>query len=218
MQAEVSVDILTQIVQSVFETMMSLDASPCDAPWSRAGDRMTSLVYLTGDWNGAVMLECTPQQACQFAGRILCMDPPETADDDVRDVLGELANMVGGNMKSGMSTGVRLSMPSVMIGRDYGRQGVRLGKSRKGLPSNAKTATSGSLCSQPRNKGEREAACFRCLRRSLRTAFTGSDLQSIFGIHIDFLRGVQGAFFLRKKALSCVLSVYSNSENAITPP
>lgn len=119
MQAEVSVDILTQIVQSVFETMMSLDASPCDAPWSRAGDRMTSLVYLTGDWNGAVMLECTPQQACQFAGRILCMDPPETADDDVRDVLGELANMVGGNMKSGMSTGVRLSMPSVMNGRDY---------------------------------------------------------------------------------------------------
>ena len=119
MQAEVSVEILTQIVQSVFETMMSLDASPCDAPWSREGDRMTSLVYLTGDWNGAVMLECTPPQACQFAGRILCMDPPETADDDVRDVLGELANMIGGNMKSGMSTGVRLSMPSVMNGRDY---------------------------------------------------------------------------------------------------
>jgi chemotaxis protein CheX len=47
------------------------------------------------------------------------MDPPETVDDDVRDVLGELANMVGGNMKSGMSTGVRLSMPSVMKGKDY---------------------------------------------------------------------------------------------------
>jgi hypothetical protein len=27
--------------------------------------------------------------------------------------------MIGGNMKSGMSTGVRLSMPSVMNGRDY---------------------------------------------------------------------------------------------------
>jgi chemotaxis protein CheX len=112
-------ELLTQIVQSVFETMMGLEVSTGNAPWSRAGDRMTSLVYLTGDWNGAVMLECTPQQACLFAGRILCMDPPETADDDVRDVLGELANMIGGNMKSGMSTGVRLSMPSVMNGRDY---------------------------------------------------------------------------------------------------
>jgi chemotaxis protein CheX len=119
MQAEVSVDALARIVESVFDTMMNLEVSSCDAPWNHAGDRMTSLVYLTGDWNGAVMLECTPKQACQFAGRILCMDPPETVDDDVRDVLGELANMIGGNMKSGMSTGVRLSMPSVMNGRDY---------------------------------------------------------------------------------------------------
>jgi chemotaxis protein CheX len=119
MQTEVCTDVLAQIVESVFLTMMELEVLPCDAPWNFVGDRMTSLVYLTGDWNGAVMLECDPHQACLFAGRILCMDPPETVDDDVRDVLGELANMIGGNMKSGMSTGVRLSMPSVMNGRDY---------------------------------------------------------------------------------------------------
>jgi CheY-specific phosphatase CheX len=34
-------------------------------------------------------------------------------------VLGELANMIGGNMKCSMPTGVRLSMPTVMEGRDY---------------------------------------------------------------------------------------------------
>jgi chemotaxis protein CheX len=119
MQTEVRTDVLAQIVESVFLTMMELEVFPCDTPWSSTGDRMTSLVYLTGDWNGAVMLECDPHQACLFAGRILCMDPPETVDDDVCDVLGELANMIGGNMKSGMSTGVRLSMPSVMNGRDY---------------------------------------------------------------------------------------------------
>jgi len=119
MQTEVSMEILAQIVQSVFTTMMGIEVTSCDVPWDHSGDRMTSLVYLTGDWNGAVMLECNPRQACQFAGLILCMDAPETADDDVCDVLGELANMIGGNMKSGMSTAVRLSMPSVMHGRDY---------------------------------------------------------------------------------------------------
>jgi CheY-specific phosphatase CheX len=72
-----------------------------------------------GDWNGAVLLDCNPRQACQFAGRILSMDPPDMVDDDVRDVLGELANMIGGNLKCGMPTGVRLSMPTVMEGRDY---------------------------------------------------------------------------------------------------
>jgi len=40
-------------------------------------------------------------------------------------------------------------------------------------------------------------------------------IQSIFGIHADFLRTVEGGFFLRKKPLSLVLSAYTNSENAI---
>jgi chemotaxis protein CheX len=119
MPTEVSVEILEPIVKSVFFTMMNLDVVPCDAPWSHAGDRLTSFVHLTGDWNGAVLLECDQSQACRFAGRILSMDPPEAVDDDVRDVLGELANMIGGNMKCGMATGVRLSMPTVMEGSDY---------------------------------------------------------------------------------------------------
>ena len=120
MQTEVKVEILAQIVESVFLTMMDLELTSSEKPWHPGGERLTSFVQLTGDWNGAVMIECSRQQACQFAGRILAMDPPDAVDDDVRDVLGELANMIGGNMKCGMSaTGVRLSMPSVMIGRDY---------------------------------------------------------------------------------------------------
>jgi hypothetical protein len=38
---------------------------------------------------------------------------------------------------------------------------------------------------------------------------------SIFGIHVDFLRAAKGGFFLMKKPLEFLLSVYSNSENAI---
>jgi len=119
MQAEVSVDKLVQIVKSVFIAMMSLEVSDCEMPFSSQGDRLTSFVYLTGGWNGAVLFQCNRRQACQFAGRILSMDSPQAVDDDVRDVLGELANMIGGNMKSGMGDGVRLSMPMVMEGNDY---------------------------------------------------------------------------------------------------
>jgi chemotaxis protein CheX len=119
MQTEIGVEMLVQIVESVFMTMMSLDVSPSDASWEPIGDRLTSFVHLTGDWNGAVLLDCNPRQACQFAGLILSMDPPDIVDDDVRDVLGELANMIGGNMKCCMPAGVLLSMPTVMEGRDY---------------------------------------------------------------------------------------------------
>ncbi len=119
MQIETSTGVLAQIVESVFTTMMSLEVSSSDAHWRPAGDRLTSFVHLTGAWNGAVLLDCNPRQACQFAGRILSMDTPEAVDDDVRDVLGELANMIGGNLKGSMAGAISLSMPTVMEGRDY---------------------------------------------------------------------------------------------------
>ena len=119
MLTEVSVEMVAEIVKSVFVTMMGLEVIASEAPSVPFGDRLTSFVQLTGEWNGAVMFECTRRQACLFAGRILAMDPPDSVDDDVRDMLGELANMIGGNMKCTMASGVRLSMPTVMDGSDY---------------------------------------------------------------------------------------------------
>jgi chemotaxis protein CheX len=119
MLTEVAVEMLAEIVRSVFITMMGLEVSVCDTPSIASAGRLTSFVQLTGDWNGTVIFECTKRQACQFSGRMLAMDPPEAVDDDVRDMLGELANMIAGNLKSGMAPGVRLSMPTVMDGSDY---------------------------------------------------------------------------------------------------
>ena len=110
---------LAQIVESVFGTMMSLEVGECSTPWFPSGDRLTSAVHLAGDWNGAVLLECDRGQACRFAGRFLGMDPPGTVDDVVRDVLGELAYMIGGNLKCVLTRGIVLSMPSVVDGSDY---------------------------------------------------------------------------------------------------
>jgi len=110
---------LSQIVESVFETMVSLEIGNCGTPWFAGRDRLTSAIHLAGDWNGAVLLECDRRQACRFAGRFLSMDPPDTVDDVVRDVLGELANMIGGNLKCVLTPGIRLSMPSVVDGSEY---------------------------------------------------------------------------------------------------
>lgn len=123
MPAELSVEIvpseLAQIVGSVFGAMMSLETGECEAPWFPSGDRMTSSVHLTGHWNGVVVLDCDRRQACRFAGRFLSMEPPGTVDDVVRDVLGELANIIGGNLKCVLRQGIRLSMPSVVDGSDH---------------------------------------------------------------------------------------------------
>jgi chemotaxis protein CheX len=120
---ELSIDIrpsqLAQIVHSVFETMLSLEVSECGTPWFPGEDRLTSAVHLAGDWSGVLLLECNRSQACQFAGRFLSSDAPAQVDDVVRDVLGELANMIGGNMKCAMTRGIHLSMPTVVDGSEY---------------------------------------------------------------------------------------------------
>ena len=72
------------------------------------------MVRLTSGWNGAVLMECDKAQACRFTARFLSMDAPDSVDDLVRDVLGELANMIGGNLKCVLKGGMRLSLPSVI--------------------------------------------------------------------------------------------------------
>lgn len=110
---------LTQIVESVFQTMLNLDVAKCGSPWFPGGDRLTSFVHLSGTWNGAVLLECSRGQACRFAGRFISAQTPGSVDDVVRAVLAELANMIGGNLKCVIAPGIHLSMPSVVDGSDY---------------------------------------------------------------------------------------------------
>jgi len=123
MPTETTVEILpsemSQIVGSVFQTMLGLEVAPDGPPWFPGNDRLTSAVHFAGDFNGAVLLECNRSQACRLAGRFLSIGAPETVDDVVRDVLAELANMIGGNMKCVLVPGTSLSMPSVVDGSDY---------------------------------------------------------------------------------------------------
>jgi CheY-specific phosphatase CheX len=113
---ELVADELAQIVASVFETMMSLEACQCGAPGCPSPDRVRAVVRMTSGWSGAVLVECGHEQARRFTGRFLAMAPPDSVDDLVRDVLGELANMIGGNLKCVLKGGMRLSMPRVADG------------------------------------------------------------------------------------------------------
>jgi chemotaxis protein CheX len=124
---EIHLGELAQIVEYVFRTMTNLEVSECTQPWPHGEDRLTATIYLAGDWNGVLALECGHQQACAFAARFLSMEKPEIVDDVVRDVLGEMTNMIGGNLKCVLAGGLRLSMPSVLDGPDHNLRVCRAG-------------------------------------------------------------------------------------------
>ena len=112
---------IAQIVESVFDAMLGITLEEIGTPWFPAPDRLTAAVHLSGAWNGALMLECSRRQACRLAARFLSMEPVNAVDDVVRDVLGELANMIGGNLKSILARGIHISMPCVVDGEYFYR-------------------------------------------------------------------------------------------------
>ncbi len=110
---------LEQIVESVFSSMMGLEVISTEGACPARSGGLTAAVYLTGTWNGAILAHCFPPAVCRLAGRFLGTPPPDCVDDDVRDVLGEIANMIAGNLKCTMMNGIKLSIPSVVDGCDY---------------------------------------------------------------------------------------------------
>lgn len=113
-------DDLAQIVQAVFETTMNLEAFEAQSPRLPLRERLVASVELKGGWNGEVLVECGAPQACRFAGHFLGTATPACADSVVLDVLGELANVIGGNLKSMLARGIQLSLPSVAAARPDG--------------------------------------------------------------------------------------------------
>jgi hypothetical protein len=114
---------LAQIVEAVFENMIGLDAASCPAPWFPSATRLTAQVHLSGAWNGAVLLECDRNLACEFTRRFLSAAASPPFNEVVCDMLGELANMIGGNWKCSLARGIRLSTPVVTDGGGSSLQG-----------------------------------------------------------------------------------------------
>lgn len=110
---------IARIVEDVFRTMLRLETGLAPMPETAGPGSLTAAVQFVGEWMGAVLLQCTARQACQLASRLMPGLQPTRVDEDVRDALGEIANMVGGNLKPMLPPGVALSMPSVVEGNDY---------------------------------------------------------------------------------------------------
>jgi chemotaxis protein CheX len=76
-------------------------------------------VYLAGEWRGALLLETWDAPAFVWTHKLMSVPTPRSLDDDVRDCVGELTNVIGGNLKSLLPVETALSMPPVIEGRQF---------------------------------------------------------------------------------------------------
>ena len=121
---EVFLKNLIEDTRSVFSTMLGLELMhlPLEVdPLTHFNDCISAMVGLAGTYNGLVSIHQPVSLGKKVAGTMLDMEIEEV-DQDLFDALGEIANMVAGNIKMHLSKGgsdVRLSTPSVATGSDY---------------------------------------------------------------------------------------------------
>ena len=90
---------------------------PVGTPFDTVG-AWSAAVTVSGGWQGIVTVELTSYVAGALTTTMLDLPPDaDVADGDVADAVGELVNMLGGNVKSLMPGPSVLSLPSVAAGR-----------------------------------------------------------------------------------------------------
>lgn len=98
------------------------------APEAREEKALTAAVAIDGAWRGTVMVEYSPRIASQIAAAMF--GDNRVSSEDVKDAIGEVAQIVSGNLKAFVAhrTGAecRLSLPVVdMLGKTGLFQGCR---------------------------------------------------------------------------------------------
>lgn len=102
----------------VWELLLGLPLEPAaglpvGGPAPDAGPHVRAVIGLQGAWSGAVALQCSSAYAEQAAVAMFMTEPGTLCPDDVADALGEITNVLGGNLKTLLPGPSTLSVPSV---------------------------------------------------------------------------------------------------------
>lgn len=116
-------EIIKQAVGEIFSSMLFLEVTALpEAPASRPDERMLSgMLGFAGNLQGTVFIHLPEAVAIAITNAFLELDL-DAVNDEVKDAIGELANMVAGGIKyllPEQGQDVQLSIPSVVSGRGY---------------------------------------------------------------------------------------------------
>jgi chemotaxis protein CheX len=118
-------EFVTSAITDVFTTMFSMKVKMDngDSPVAGEGDQIVGSVSFAGEVVGNVSIYVPEGFAVKITAAMLGIEIGEVeSDEEVRDAIGELCNMVGGDLKSRLSDfgfPCVLSIPTITIGSDF---------------------------------------------------------------------------------------------------
>lgn len=111
-------DDIQDVARTIWATLFELPLEDGDGAQLGPESTVTSCVQINGAWHGAVVLQCPLTLARTLTAAMFQADTAPQLDE-VHDALGELANMLGGNVKALLPGPSRISLPAVAVGSDY---------------------------------------------------------------------------------------------------
>lgn len=108
----------------IFDTMLSMSVSPetVENDGGIDGRRIVGAVSFAGDVMGSVRVYLGDAFARLVTAAMMGMEEEEVDDDEVVDVVGEVCNMIGGDLKSrlcDLGLPCQLSIPTTTRGSDF---------------------------------------------------------------------------------------------------
>jgi len=125
---------VSETVIDVFDTMLSAQLEPTDTIPSESLDGLRNVgsVSFAGDAAGMVSIHVDDNFTRELAADMLGKEIEELeGDEEIRDMLGEVANIVGGNLKSAFTDAglaCALSTPSFTTGTDFKIESLNMEK------------------------------------------------------------------------------------------
>lgn len=82
-------------------------------------ETLDGIINITGGWQATVALQVPKALASRVASVMFRLDGETPTTEDMQDAIGELTNMLGGNIKALLAGDCHLSLPAVVEGRGY---------------------------------------------------------------------------------------------------
>jgi chemotaxis protein CheX len=105
-------DFIRELTRVVWTTVVGIEAEQ-GGPDAAVPAEITTSVDISGAWEGTVSLSFSHVLAQRLAAAVLACPESETTPALVTDVVSELANVLGGNLKGALPGECKLSLPRV---------------------------------------------------------------------------------------------------------
>lgn len=104
---------LFEVSREVWSSLLGLQVRSADrAPGTGAERVWSSRINVSGDWQGAIVVECPESIGRHAAAMLYEADGEDTPEDEIRDALSEVASRIGDRVRSLLPEDARLSRPS----------------------------------------------------------------------------------------------------------